>query len=394
MHLQRTLLPILLLLLPLMAIIAVIAAHRNAALLKKKQSAPIPTAHSNFGTAQWPIFRGNPQLNGLAEGNLPDQLTIAWKFKTGGPVKAAPIVAAGKVFAPSTDRNIYALDPNTGTLLWQKELDGEIEASAMAADQTVYVGTTNGWFYALDAESGSIQWKYETKGKIAASANFVSGQILFGDYEGVLHALSPQGKLLWSYKTESYLNGTPAASQSAILIGGCDANLHILSLHEPNQVRRIDTGSYIPSSPAVYEPFAYVGNFSGQILSIRIQTAEIAWTSSRPDDAFFAAPAVNDSCLVIGSQSNKLLCLDRQTGQIRWTFQTEGAVNSSPVLCGTSALFGCDDGFLRIVSLTDGKERWSANLAQPISSPAVAANRIFVGCGDGCIYAWKQKDQQ
>ncbi|HOQ05583.1 MAG TPA: PQQ-binding-like beta-propeller repeat protein [Anaerohalosphaeraceae bacterium] len=391
MHLQRTVVPFLLLLLPLTAVLAVIAAHRQAKLQKKEPLSP-PAVRVSFGTDSWPMFRGNPQLTGTASGELPEHLTLAWKFKTNGPVKSTPIAADGKVYITSTDQKLYAVDLKTGSLLWSREL-GEMEASALWTKSALYVGTTTGWFYALNPADGAVLWKYETKGKIAGSANFLNGCIFFGSYDGTLHALSPDGKVLWTFQTESYLNGTPAAVPSAVIAGGCDANLYLIHPDDPRQVRRIDTGSYIPSSPAVYENLAYIGNFEGQLFCVDTQTAQIVWTSSHSDDAFFAAPAVNEQYLVVGSQKNKVLCLDRKTGGLLWTFRTEDAVNSSPVICGTKVLFGSDDGFFRMLSLTDGKELWSANLARPIaSSPAVVSNLVLIGCDDGFVYAWKQPD--
>ncbi|HPY77073.1 MAG TPA: PQQ-binding-like beta-propeller repeat protein, partial [Anaerohalosphaeraceae bacterium] len=74
---------------------------------------------------------------------------------------------------------------------------------------------------------------------------------------------------------------------------------------------------------------------------------------------------------------------------IRWKFKTGAAVNSSPVICGSKVIFGADDGFLRILNLADGKEVWSANLAQPIASgPAVVENCVLVGCDDGYVYVF------
>ncbi len=391
MHPQRTIVPFLLLLLPLTAFLAVIAAHRQA-ILQKKISTQEPAVRQSFGTDTWPIFRGNPQLTGTADGELPDQLTLAWKFKTNGPVKSTPIAAESKVYLTSTDQKLYVLDLKTGSLLWSKEL-GEMEASALWTESALYVGTTTGWLYALRPADGTVLWKYQTNGKIASSANFLHDRIFFGSYDGTLHALRPDGQLLWTYQTESYLNGTPAAAPSAVIAGGCDANLYLIHPDDPNQVRRIDTGSYIPSSPALFQNLAYVGNFKGQIFCVDIQTAKVLWTSSHPDEAFFAAPAVNEQYLVIGSQKNKVLGLDRKTGRLLWTFRTEDAVNTSPVICGTKVLFGSDDGFLRILSLNDGKQLWSANLARPIaSSPAVVNNLVLIGCNDGFVYAWKQPD--
>src|SRR2546426_826233 len=51
--------------------------------------------------ANWPMFRGNPALTGIASGPWPDKLSLLWSFKTGGPVKSSAAVVDGHVFIGS-----------------------------------------------------------------------------------------------------------------------------------------------------------------------------------------------------------------------------------------------------------------------------------------------------
>jgi eukaryotic-like serine/threonine-protein kinase len=47
---------------------------------------------------------------------------------------------------------------------------------------------------------------------------------------------------------------------------------------------------------------------------------------------------------------------------------------------------------LYVLGLEKGTELWSYEIGQPIeSSPAVAANRIIVGCDDGRVYCFGTK---
>jgi outer membrane protein assembly factor BamB len=50
---------------------------------------------------------------------------------------------------------------------------------------------------------------------------------------------------------------------------------------------------------------------------------------------------------------------------------------------------GSEDGRLYLVSLADGKELWSYEIGQGItSSPAVAGGTIIIGAQDGNVYAF------
>jgi outer membrane protein assembly factor BamB len=80
----------------------------------------------------------------------PDTGQVRWRFQTGGPLRASPIVdAAGRVVVGSEDRSVYALDA-AGELLWQLRLGGEIDSTgAIGPDGTYYCGCDDGDLYAL-----------------------------------------------------------------------------------------------------------------------------------------------------------------------------------------------------------------------------------------------------
>ena len=46
----------------------------------------------NGQAADWPIFRGNRGLTGIAQGKLTSKLSLLWKFDAKGPVKAAAVI--------------------------------------------------------------------------------------------------------------------------------------------------------------------------------------------------------------------------------------------------------------------------------------------------------------
>jgi len=50
---------------------------------------------------------------------------------------------------------------------------------------------------------------------------------------------------------------------------------------------------------------------------------------------------------------------------------------------------GSEDGRLYLLRLSDGKQVWSYEIGQPVtSSPAVANGMVVVGSDDGYVYAF------
>src|SRR5947209_11215555 len=90
--------------------------------------------------ADWPVFRGSPEMAGVGAAKLPDQLAERWAFKTGNAIDSAPAVAGGVVYVASADKHVYALDLKTGREKWKAKLGGPIKASPAVRGDRVYVG--------------------------------------------------------------------------------------------------------------------------------------------------------------------------------------------------------------------------------------------------------------
>src|SRR6056297_1705876 len=93
------------------------------------------------GQTDWPVFHGGQALSGFAEGSLADSFKIGWRFRTGGAVKASPVVRDGIVYCGSGDGNVYAVNLETGRRVWRFETDDVIEGACCAAGGLVYVGS-------------------------------------------------------------------------------------------------------------------------------------------------------------------------------------------------------------------------------------------------------------
>jgi outer membrane protein assembly factor BamB len=361
---------------------------------KTSEVSPVP-----LGGGDWPMFRGGPNLRGVAPGTLADSLTLLWKFKTEDQIKSSAAVSGGRVFIGSSDKNVYALDLQTGNKLWSYKVGDSVEAAPCVLDGRVFVGSGDNWLYALDAGTGELVWKYETEGQILGAANWTrspDGQgtwILVGSYDNKLHCVdASSGKQVWAYETGNYVNGSPAVDDGRCAFGGCDAIIHVVSLADGSKLSEIDSGSYIAASAAFVEGEIYVGNYENVFLKVDAKAGRIVWKYEQSDAPFFSSPAVGSESVVFGGRDNHVHCVRRDDGRQVWTFKTLGEVNSSPAICGDKVVVGSDDGRLYMLRLADGKHLWSYEIGQPItSSPSAAGGLVVVGCDDGYVYAFGPK---
>jgi eukaryotic-like serine/threonine-protein kinase len=389
---RRVLVPFFIMAVPVAAMIAFVLYYKQA---KPSAGTEAPPQASVFGADAWPTVRADAQLTGTAPGNLPARLKLAWRFETKGAIKAAPVVADGRVFAASTDKHLYALDAANGTELWRFEADDELEAGALFHAGVVYIGSNGGTFYALEAGSGKMLWTFEAGGKIAGAANAATTEsqtvIVFGSWDNNLYGLDAgTGVPLFKHPAASYINSTPAVIGPSAVFGSCDGFLYRVALAEGAESGKVDAGSYIAASPAGRGTVAYVGTYEGLFFAADIDTAGLLWSfDNKTRDAFVSSPAVTDDCVVVGCRDNKLYCFERSTGQVRWTFEASEWFESSPVICGGTVAVGNDDGRLYLVDLQTGREVFSYTLGSPVaSSAAIAQNRLFIGCDNGLLFAF------
>jgi len=345
--------------------------------------------------AGWPMFRGSPALVGVAEGTLADSLKLLWRFKTKDSVRSSAVIGGGRVYAGSDDGGLYALDARSGKAIWVFKTEDTIESSPLLLDGAIYVGASDGFLYKLDA-AGKVVWKYETGDRILAGVNWAAAPkggekwILVGSYDSRVHCVkASDGKAVWTYESESYVNGAPAVADGRVVFGGCDAAIHTVSLADGKKITSIDTGSYIAASAALVGKLAFVGHYGNEFLCADIVAGKVLWSYKDKEDPFFASAAVTDDRVIVGSRDSRVHCLRRDTGKRVWAFRTRGNVDSSPVVVGDKVVVGSDDGRIYMLRLADGKRLWSFETGQPvIASPAVADGMLVVGSEDGNVYAF------
>ena len=87
-----------------------------------------------------------------------------WIVRPGGPLRGAPTVAGGSVYALSQDNQLYALNAETGRTQWTGtgavELAGVFGTAAPAfAQSTVVAGFSSGELTAYRYENGQVVWQ-------------------------------------------------------------------------------------------------------------------------------------------------------------------------------------------------------------------------------------------
>src|SRR5215472_10631256 len=133
----------------------------------------------------WPQFRGNPQLTGVASSTVPTSLKLLWTYDAGDTVESSPAIAAGTVYVGVQSADLLAIDLQTGKLRWKyRAKDGIAESSPAVHDGVVYIGDLAGQLHAVRAADGKVLWIFKTKAEIRSSPVVTGDRVLIGSYDG------------------------------------------------------------------------------------------------------------------------------------------------------------------------------------------------------------------
>ena len=127
----------------------------------------------------WPQYKGDAARSGVAKEALPLPLQPIWIYQPPQVPRPAweepakevhrldfdfspqPVIAGSRVFfCSSADDTVRALDLNSGKLLWRFTSGGPVRFAPAVAAGKVYAGSDDGWLYCLSAETGELVWRF------------------------------------------------------------------------------------------------------------------------------------------------------------------------------------------------------------------------------------------
>ncbi len=129
--------------------------------------------------ADWPTYRHDATHSGVTTENLRGNLSLQWTYIPLHPPKPAwptpseemprmhmdnafhVAMAEGRVFFGSSVTNeITALDAASGKIAWSYATEGPVRFAPTVSSGRVYAGSDDGHVYCLKADDGSLVWKY------------------------------------------------------------------------------------------------------------------------------------------------------------------------------------------------------------------------------------------
>jgi eukaryotic-like serine/threonine-protein kinase len=163
---------------------------------------------------------------------------------------------------------------------------------------------------------------------------------------------------------------------------------------------RYQTQGAVRSSPVVFGGTVYVGSSDGHLYALHAQSGRLSWRFDA-HSAITSSPAVDDGSVFFQSHDGTVYALRRSTGSLRWRHRTGGDLplpwghesgdywSASPTLANSILYIGSGDGFLYAFDAKNGHVLWKAKTGGRIrSAPAVSVDTAYIGSYDGYLYAF------
>ncbi len=368
-----------------------------------------------------------------------------WTFFTDAPIRLAPMIADGKLYAGSDDGSAYCLDAATGSLVWKLRAGPAderilargrmisrwpVRTGVLVADGIAYFGAgvfphENVYLYAVDAATGKIVWKDDAISQADAGRDDLSPQGYLLATKDLLFV--PSGRTLaaaFKRSTGEFINKpTPAwRGDGGGQVGGTQAFLaddqiyavgehHILALDQDKG--KAGFGWFAGTQMTLAGDMGYMAN-GKEIIAIdrlkhaagtrRIHDAEMK--ISKLDKDLKAHPALaalkkvqakpNDAALAQSyeklrieyqAKKDQLTELKKELGQmgdegVKWRFTTPH--ESALILAGQTLVVGGKDEVIGL-DTESGKVRWKFAVDGEARGLAVSDGHLVVSTTTGKV---------
>lgn len=349
-----------------------------------------------LGNDWWPVFHHDTSHIGFSTSTAPVDNQVLWSYQTNDLITSSPVVSHGRVYVGSWDHNLYCFGMDYGNLLWNYSTGGMITATPAVANNNVYLGSQDTYLYCLDAINGDLIWSYKTNYMIESSPTIKDGKVYFGSNDGFLYCLdADSGNLVWKYSTQNAIWSSPVVTDNYLYFGDLNGIFYCINVNTGNPVWLYTISSGIWSSPAFDNGKVYFGGNDFNVYCLNANTGDLIWNYTSLGEVH-SSPAIAYNYIYIGTSDGRLLCLDKETGAFVWSYQISGSVGSSPAIADGKVYFGTDPCcgnpcYLLCLDAYTETKIWDYNFQSIIgmkSSPAIAASKIFVGSGNGKVFAF------
>ena len=371
---------------------------------------------------------------------LPARLDVYRDVKLGPTVvfdRAPHVVVEGDslYYGSSADDAVYCLDVSTGKTRWSFTSEGPVRLAPTVAGGRVYAGSDDGCVYCLAAGDGQLLWKHRAgpedrrlpgNGRLISLWPVRCGVVVEGGTVYVCAGLFPSqgaylcalraedGKEVWKQQVDISAQGYLLASPERLFVPTGRTPPHIYQRADGQQVAPFPgIGQQRPGAPEGGGCFAVL--VDDQLMHGAGEKGGIQITDARSREKIISSSGLRviargPTAYVL--DHDRLRALDRalhvelvrleqkkekspddekRIEELRKTHLKWDAPCPTPyelIMAGEAIFVGGEDKVLAYHA-SDGQELWTGNVAGKAYSLAASGGRLFVGTDTGAIHCFE-----
>jgi len=305
--------------------------------------------------------------------------TLKWKFQALDAIIGSPVIDGNAVYFSSLDKNLYAVNFQTGKQLWKFETVAPNRSTVLVSGEVLYFLSGDGNVYCLDKKTAKINWSFKTRGEkkydlYSFADHFQSSPVLdggilyFGSGDHNVYAVNAKsGKLVWQYKTGNVVHATPVIQNENLLIGSFDGYFYDLNKITGKSIWKFKSvgQKYFPlgefqGSPAISGGTVYVGSRDFNFYALNIKKGICNWNHYFTRGWSIATPVFYRNMVINGTSDDRILAaMDTSSGAITWQIDAQFNIFGSCLVTDSTGFFGTLGGKLFAVNLNTGKIIWN-----------------------------------
>lgn len=256
--------------------------------------------------------------------------TEIWRQTLNIPIRSAPRVDAGTVYAVTVDSQLYALDARTGAVLWSHRGISEgagflIQATPAATPERVVAPYASGEIHVLHADDGTAIWGDAVMGPQRQSATAVFGGI----------------------------GGDPVIADDVLYVAGSAGMFAAFHLETGRRLWEQPISS--TQTPWVAGDYVFVLTSDSALLALHRRDGRVRWQHQLPAFAdeeaksehyMWSGPVLAGGRLLVAGAHGVMLELSPESGGLLAETSIPSGVHAAPVVAGERAYLITDGAAL------------------------------------------------
>jgi outer membrane protein assembly factor BamB len=259
----------------------------------------------------------------------PDTGAVIWKRALGSPLRGAPTVDRGRLFAVTIDNRLQALDASDGSVLWQHvgivESAGLLgSASPAVQGDIVVVAYSSGELFALRRSNGRVAWVDSLSGR------------------GRTTALSQLGDI----------TGSPVIDRGRVYAVSHSGRMVSIDLR--TGVRIWDQTISSVQTPWIAGDFVFVTTVEAEVIALSRNDGRVRWVrklarhtdEERTELVNWTGPVLAGDRLITVSSQGVALAISPYTGEVNGQIELTDPVSQAPIVADQMLYFLTDEAEL------------------------------------------------